>query len=599
VLDDGQAHNASTPGRYARAPYTDGIFEEFQRRKGFDIRPYLPLLFAPEASGLQVVGRWPEEAVVALRCEYTDVVVDLFKEAYWQQISDWCAEHDLIHTGHVGGEDNLPDHVRGRFSDFFRTAGELHAPGVDTIWRQIFPGQENFCFPLLAASAAHLKHGQGGEEGSVWDNLVTSESYAVYGFGLNFGQMRWVADYQYALGVNCLMPMAVVSDTSEGKFLGTFCHIGDGNPFWDYYEDFAEYVGRLSVLMRRSRGLADIAVYYPIEPFWAEPHGEGAETAWASLQRITRLLLSSQTAFDFINATAIVEAEIGEGSLETPGQIYTTVLVPETPILPLSVVEKLVEFHRAGGRVCFCGQPPHICSQWQAQERFEQAMGELLADAWFMDAVSEEARSGETMSGLQDTWPMWDGLTAAYLGPRTSEQFLPQEIRRDAVLVAEESEIPKLVQVLSVTSGHYGLQPLEMNADLMLTTRPLEEAMIHFLLNTSGKEIETELGIISQERLVIERWEAADGEIEPAAVHEEINEATRLKLKLPAYGSAVLVARPLTGEGAAVAARAARTVGGAGPGRVVGYRGICLQTEVGRRIRGIGCQRYPAVAGDT
>jgi len=546
------------PGQVAtgQIPYTGGIFDDFEHRKGFDIRPYLPLLFAPEAIGLDLTDQWPAQAVISLRCEYADFVVDLFKEAYWEQINDWCAAHDLIHTGHVGGEDNLPDHVRGRFSDFFRTAGALQAPGVDTIWRQIFPGQDNFCFPLFASSAAHLKRGQGGEEGSVWDNLVTSESYAVYGLGLNFWQMRWVADFQYLLGVNCLMPMLIASDTSEGKFLGTFCHTGPGNPFWEHYEGFADYIGRLSVLMRQGVGLADIAVYYPIEPFWADPQGEGAANAWASLQEITGLMLGNQTAFDFIDAASIGDAQIGDGGLEAPGQIYTTVVIPETPILPANVAEKLLEFHRAGGRVCFCGLPPSICSQWQAQERFEQAMQELLADAWFMEAVSEDAHSGATLGGLHGPMPMWDGFTSAYLGPRTLDEFLPQEIKPDAVLVADKELWFKLVRILATRAGHYGLQPLELTPDLLLTTRPVGDIAVHFALNNSDQALQAELTVVSEEPLLVERWDAESGAIEPLAIHDEVTEATGFVLELPPYGSALLVARSLPDVSPALSMRA-------------------------------------------
>jgi len=73
-----------------------------------------------------------------VRCAFFDTWTRLHREAYWDQLNAWCREHSLLHVGHVGGEDNLPDHLAGGFGEFFRTAGTLDVPGVDAIWRQLW-----------------------------------------------------------------------------------------------------------------------------------------------------------------------------------------------------------------------------------------------------------------------------------------------------------------------------------------------------------------------------------------------------------------------------------------------------------------------------
>ncbi|MGC9320165.1 MAG: glycosyl hydrolase, partial [Armatimonadota bacterium] len=263
-------------------PWTSGMLEAFEGRRGFDLRPWLPVLFSDDALGLELAEQFSEEEIAAVRCEFSELWTDLFEEAYFLPINRWCAEHDLTHTGHVGGEDALPSHRRG-FGHFFKTAGALHAPGIDAIWRQVFPGQGNFSFPQLAASALALQPEPGPAQ-PPWRGLVLSESFAVYGYSLTPQQMRWVADYQLLRGVNSIAPMALYYDTSRGRFIGTMSHLGEGNPLWGSFSSFADHCGTVSAAIRESRPMADVAVYYPIEAAWLR--GEAMDNAWESLREV-------------------------------------------------------------------------------------------------------------------------------------------------------------------------------------------------------------------------------------------------------------------------------------------------------------------------
>ena len=68
----------------------------------------------------------------------------------------------------------------------------MDLPGVDTIWRQLFPGQRNHHFPRYAGSVARQEGRQ----------LVLTESFCVYGNGLTLAEMKWLMDYQYVRGCN-------------------------------------------------------------------------------------------------------------------------------------------------------------------------------------------------------------------------------------------------------------------------------------------------------------------------------------------------------------------------------------------------------------
>ncbi|MGI5818443.1 MAG: glycosyl hydrolase [Armatimonadota bacterium] len=522
-------------------PWTGRMLEEFEARRGFDLRPWLPALFSDDAPGFELHRHLSVEEVAAIRCEFFELWTDLFEESYFQPINRWCAEHGLIHTGHVGGEDNLPDHRR-TFGHFFKTTGSLHAPGVDAIWRQIFPGQDNFSFPQFASSAASLRPmAQGGAD--QWRGLVLTETYAVYGYSLTPEQMRWVADYQFTRGINYMCPMALYSHTSGGHWIGTMSHLGEGNPLWESFSSFADHCAAMSVAVRESEPMADVAVYYPVEAAWAG--GEALETAWESLRRVCAVLHSRQIAFDFIDARSLVAAEISDGCVATPGQLYGTVIVPDAAVMPTRALEALADLREGGGRVAVCGDGPMIPADFGADDAFDAARTRLLDGAVRMDRTQAEEMGGDDPRGLgmTMTFPL-DGFTSAYLGPSGPSQFTEAEVAEGACLVVPEDEIGRLCELLLRVIGRYELQLDDPAHELVIASRAADDVGVHLLHNEGQQELDARLMLVSEEPRIVERWDTLSGAPRVIAVHHEVSEPTYFGVHLLSGESALITTRP-------------------------------------------------------
>ncbi|MFO8080682.1 MAG: glycosyl hydrolase [Armatimonadota bacterium] len=526
-------------------PWTDRMLDEFEQRRGFDLRPWLPALFSEDALGFDPAEHFSAEEIVAVRCEFSELWTDLFSESYFEPINDWCAEHDLIHTGHVGGEDALPDHRRG-FGHFFKTAGALHAPGVDAIWRQIFPGEENFSFPQFAPSAlAHRPWQDPGD--SAWRELALSETFAVYGYSLTPEQMRWTADFQFVRGINYICPMALYSDTSEGHWIATMSHLGEGNPLWESFAAFADHCAAMSVAVRESEPVVDVAVYYPIEAAWAG--GEALDAAWESLQQVSAALHSRQIAFDFIDARTLCSAEIADGCIATPGQLYGMVVVPDASILPVGVVEALVALREAGGRVALCGDGPEVSADFDASEAFDDARDRLLDGAVTMDRTQASEMGGDDPRGLgmTMTFPL-DGFTSAYLGPGGPSQFTEAEVAEGACLLVSEDEVGRLAELLLLVIGRYELQLENPLGELGMSSRTAGDLSVHLLHNESGREIKPRLMLVSEIARAVEWWEPSHGTARVLAVHDEVSEPTHFTVALGPGASALIITRPIGSE---------------------------------------------------
>lgn len=537
-------------GRVASAalPWTPVLADCLVLGTGQSLGDLLPLVFSAEAVGDGVHDWFGEARIGQARCEFCDCWTARYRRAYWEPLNEWCEANGLVHTGHVGGEDTLLEHGQHGFGHFFRTAGMLHVPGVDAIWRQLWWDKANFDYPRFASSAARQR--ASGEIPEPWDGAVITETNGVYGPGLTYEQMRWLVDFQCAAGVNLIAPMAYTYDPTGGKLFRTQDDLGPGHPLWPLYGSFADYVGRLCAVLRTSHGLADVAVYYPVEALWAGPDSEGAREAARSLSMLSLALGENQVAFDYIDAETLSGAPVVEGALETPGENYSAVVIPAVQYLPVEVLEKLAELHEGGGRVIFAEAIPGLATRRDDEARHAVLVEELSRVAFRMDVEAEATKLDES--------ERLDGITAAYMGARDPDHFAIGATASEAVLIAGEDEIWRLGRLLALTCGRYAVQPEAIEHDLRLSVWQAGDVQVALALNLADHSRQYGMLVVSETPGVLERWDCLEGSRRPLAWHDEVSESTRLVLELPAHGSALLVLRPLEpGEPSPAAARPA------------------------------------------
>src|ERR1039458_7262694 len=140
----------------AGLPYTPRLFEEFQARKGYDLRPYIPAFF---------VGRGMEEtpATQRARADFADVWSAIFQDSFFGEQADWCQKYNVEYLVHLNHEETMTALERSE-GDYFRDNRRVEVPGIDNL-NQLVPDavhrpdgtwNVNNNFPKLASSAAHL-----------------------------------------------------------------------------------------------------------------------------------------------------------------------------------------------------------------------------------------------------------------------------------------------------------------------------------------------------------------------------------------------------------------------------------------------------------
>lgn len=185
------------------------LFREMHRAEFEDI---LPSLFddAP-----------PGEAMETARRQYAETCARLFSQNFSGQIARWCSAHQLDFEGHFNCEDMF--FRCGQHGDLMQVLEPLHAPGVDTIWRQIYPGGGQGSFVRFAASAAMRTRRK----------TALCECFNVYGYHLTAPVMSHVANTLFTRGINRLLPMPYLySDRGQRKICCS-TDFSPRNPIWN------------------------------------------------------------------------------------------------------------------------------------------------------------------------------------------------------------------------------------------------------------------------------------------------------------------------------------------------------------------------------
>jgi len=315
-------------------PYTARVYDEFQRRKGYDVRPHLAKLFMGQ----------PTEEARRIRADYWDVWTSLYRDSYFEPQADWCARHNLEFLVHLCGEEEMRV-LLALNGDYFRCMRPVQVPGVDAIWRQIWPDKVAD-YAKLASSSAHLR----GRPRSF------SEGYAVYGRGLSVEQAKWVLDHHLVRGINLFQAMSFLS-CKEG-FRPYFCPPDTNlSPQWPHFSQLFTYANRMSYLLSVGRPTAAIALYYPTTSGWL-----GDFAADKVGLAMARQLLEHQRDFDFVDDDSLQAALTLEAAalVSQSGQRYRAVIVPPVEAISEKALRRLEEFARSGGRVVFLGKLPEM-----------------------------------------------------------------------------------------------------------------------------------------------------------------------------------------------------------------------------------------------
>lgn len=316
-------------------PWTKDMFRRFHDRNGYDLRPRLVDLFFDVR---------PD--VARVRHDFYGTLTEFYSSAYYAQIRQWCREHDVLFTAHLLYEEWLRRMIRVE-GNLFQHYRNMDVVAVDHLYPVIGTREspDQHVAMKVASSAAH----QLGSE------RLICESFGGIFMDATMQRMKWIADWEYVLGVNVLNPHGFHYTLEGARKRDWPPSMFYQYPWWRYYAHFSEYMSRLSEMLTGGRHVAKVAVVWPINSMFAtympQTRTVEGDMIEAGLNRLTDLLLRLHHDFDYVDEDALAEADLSGGRLRLGDEAYELVIVPPMTHVRIGTVEALERLVTAGGRV--------------------------------------------------------------------------------------------------------------------------------------------------------------------------------------------------------------------------------------------------------
>ncbi len=308
------------------ANWTPTLRAEFQKRRGYDLLPWLPVL-----AGRIVNSREESDRFLF---DYRRTLGDLAIDGHYKIFRDNAHKHGLLMHPESGGPHAVP-------IDAQQCLGMDDAP-MSEFWAWSWThriGDANRFFVKQPASAAH----------TYGHKLILAEGFTT--IGPHWQEKLWdnlKPSFDKALceGLNLLVWHAFVNSPESAGipgqqyFAGT--HLNPNVTWWEKSAPFFSYLNRCQFLLQQGNFSADVLYFY----------GDHVPN-FTQHKRTDPAQLGSGYDYDVITAEALIErASVKEEKIFLPDGInYRVLVLPDRDVISLPVLKKISELVSAGATV--------------------------------------------------------------------------------------------------------------------------------------------------------------------------------------------------------------------------------------------------------
>lgn len=331
--------------------WTPNMIGEFQKRRGYDITPYLPAL-----NGFTIVNK---EITRRFLYDYSQLLSDLIIESHYAKAKQVCATYGVGYVAEAAGPGkplhNCP-------FESLKSSGSLSFPRGE-FWHKT-PG--NILQVIKGvASASHIYNQKYVEAESFTSTDLWQESLS---------ELKPTVDRAFCEGLNRIyfhtFPHVPKAAGTPGWIYGFGTQISTHQPWWNMSKPFMNYLGRCSYMLQQGSFVADVLYYYGD----AAPNFVPAKHIDPSL--------GYGYDYDVTNSDILLnKLEVKNGKLTLPhGQQYSVLVLPPLEEMNLKVLVKLEKLIAAGAVVI--GQKPTHSTGLKDYKLSDEKVATLAKKIW-------------------------------------------------------------------------------------------------------------------------------------------------------------------------------------------------------------------------
>ena len=336
--------------------WTPLMKEEFEKRRGYSLLPWLPVLTGDivNSAGESERFLW----------DWRKTIGELVVENHYDQLTE------ILKPYHMG-----------RYSESQENGRVYLADGMEVKRTATYPMSAAWTPNNMGASTPTMSQADIRESASVahvyGQNINAAESLTAYGLEGNAwsfypGNLKPIADMEIASGLNRFVihtsPHQPVDDKIPGLGLGPFGQWFDRHDTWaEHAKSWTDYLGRSCYLLQQGKFVADILYYY------------GEDNNITGLFGGELPKIPSGYNYDFVNADALTHlVGVKKKMLTTPSGMSYKVLFLDKNVkrMSLAVLRKIAELAKKGAVIC--GTKPEIpASLLDSQKEFNDLINQI------------------------------------------------------------------------------------------------------------------------------------------------------------------------------------------------------------------------------
>lgn len=344
------------------ADWTPHFLQEFQKRRGYDLTPYLPAL-------------WQDAGAMTpkIRYDYHQTLSDVMMDNFFAPLGEWSRSKGM--TARVQAHGAMGDVMRG-YSLADIPEGE---EGAFADRYTVIIGHRR-----LASSAGHIYQ----------KPVISCESYTWLRSPLylvTLEMMKGATDSSFLDGINQIVNQGYSYSPPQAGEPGWVFYastmVNHNNVWWPHYKYLTRTIRRTAALLQKGVSVNPVAVYVPLADIYAR-YGFGSLTMDSEIQRRLgeELFLDLRRAgydFDLINDDALARiAKAQDGTLRAGTAAYSVVIVPGVETMPPESLKKLVEFVESGGLLIFMERLPESAPGLHDNESRTAELRKTLGTIW-------------------------------------------------------------------------------------------------------------------------------------------------------------------------------------------------------------------------
>lgn len=352
--------------------WTKNIFEEFKKRRGYDLEKHLQYLTGEET-----------EMSKNIRHDYGQTLTEMLNDNFLSPLQNFAHKNNVLSRVQAYG---VPPAALNSYKFVDLPEGEATSTGISSVcrradWTELTPNR--------IASSASKHYGRGVTSAETW-TFLHSPPYAA-----TLLDMKAEADQFFLQGINQIIghgwPYSPDEAGNPGWIFYAAGNFNQTNSLYPAMDSLSEYLQKASSLLRQGKTVADIGIYLPNHDTWANYSIKTSRKnflhAKAIREHIGYELLPEllKMGYNF----ELIDDDILHQISENKHEGYPIILLPGIERMPLASVKALKKCNKVIAYKRIPDKAPGMIENEKDSDTVKDLSKKIFNGTTFIESASE------------------------------------------------------------------------------------------------------------------------------------------------------------------------------------------------------------------